>query len=157
MKTKTCLAGLAAVWRGWLGPGGKTGSVGYGALPSPGGVRPGGCWGALLAVVVAWGWMAGPALAVTLGEMAKKAAVDLKTVPTLLEIAFYIVGATVVGFGFLKLKRHVDHPQQTTIGGGMVAIAVGAALIAAPALINALVETVGLTGETSTDGIRPKF
>ena len=108
--------------------------------------------GPLAAILVAagWLWTAGPALAVSLGDMAQEAADDLETVPTLLAIAFYIIGAAIVGFGLLKLKRHVDHPQQTTIGSGLIAILIGVALIAAPAVINALGDTFGIDGGSHT-------
>ena len=95
-------------------------------------------------------WPAGPALAVSLGDMADEAAGDLETVPGLIAIAFYIIGAAIVGFGLLKLKRHVDHPQQTTIGSGLIAILIGVALIAAPAVINALGATFGVDGGSHT-------
>ena len=95
---------------------------------------------------VSWAWISGPALAVSLGDMAKEAADDLESVPALLAVAFYIIGAAIVGFGLLKLKRHVDHPQQTTIGSGLIAILIGVSLIAAPAVINALGDTFGLSG-----------
>ena len=103
------------------------------------------------ALLAAW-WLtaAGPAWAVSLGDMAKEAAGDLETVPGLLAIAFYIIGAAIVGFGLLKLKRHVDHPQQTTIGSGLIAILIGVALIAAPAVINALGDTFGIDGGSHT-------
>ena len=91
-----------------------------------------------------------PAAAVSLGDMASRAASDLEAVPALLAVAFYIIGAAVVGFGLLKLKRHVDHPQQTTVGSGLIAILIGVALIAAPAVINGLAETVGLHGGAAT-------
>ncbi len=97
-----------------------------------------------------WFWAAGPALAVSLGDMADEAAGDLETVPGLIAIAFYIIGAAIVGFGLLKLKRHVDHPQQTTIGSGLIAILIGVALIAAPAIINALGATFGVDGGSHT-------
>ena len=97
-----------------------------------------------------WFWAAGPALAVSLGDMADEAAGDLETVPSLIAIAFYIIGAAIVGFGLLKLKRHVDHPQQTTIGSGLIAILIGVALIAAPAVINALGATFGVDGGSHT-------
>ena len=97
-----------------------------------------------------WFWAAGPALAVSLGDMADEAADDLETVPGLIAIAFYIIGAAIVGFGLLKLKRHVDHPQQTTIGSGLIAILIGVALIAAPAVINALGATFGVDGGSHT-------
>ena len=105
---------------------------------------------------VSWAAAAGPALAVSLGDMAKEAADDLEAVPTLLAVAFYIIGAAIVGFGLLKLKRHVDHPQQTTIGSGLIAILIGVALIAAPAIINALGDTLGLSGGSHTV-IKPRL
>ena len=95
-------------------------------------------------------WTAGSALAVSLGDMADEAADDLETVPGLIAVAFYIIGAAIVGFGLLKLKRHVDHPQQTTIGSGLIAILIGVALIAAPAVINALGDTFGIDGGSHT-------
>ena len=88
--------------------------------------------------------------------MAKEAADDLESVPALLAIGFYIIGAAIVGFGLLKLKRHVDHPQQTTIGSGLIAILIGVALIAAPAIINALGDTLGLGGGSHTV-IKPRL
>ena len=105
---------------------------------------------------VSWAWIFGPALAVSLGDMAKEAADDLESVPALLAVAFYIVGAAIVGFGLLKLKRHVDHPQQTTIGSGLIAIMIGVSLIAAPAVINALGDTLGLSGGSHTV-IKPRL
>ena len=105
---------------------------------------------------VSWAWISGPALAVSLGDMAKEAADDLESVPALLAVAFYIIGAAIVGFGLLKLKRHVDHPQQTTIGSGLIAILIGVSLIAAPAVINALGDTFGLSGGSHTV-IKPRL
>ena len=112
----------------------------------------------LSGVLSAASWIAaaGPALAVSLGDMAKEAAEDLEAVPALLAVAFYIIGAAIVGFGLLKLKRHVDHPQQTTIGSGLIAILIGVALIAAPAIINALGDTLGLSGGSHTV-IKPRL
>ena len=89
-------------------------------------------------------------------DMAKEAADDLESVPTLLAVAFYIIGAAIVGFGLLKLKRHVDHPQQTTIGSGLIAILIGVSLIAVPAVINALGDTLGLSGGSHTV-IKPRL
>ena len=111
--------------------------------------------GAVLLAAV-WAWISRPALAVSLGDMAKEAADDLESVPALLAVAFYIIGAAIVGFGLLKLKRHVDHPQQTTIGSGLIAILIGVSLIAAPAVINALGDTLGLSGGSHTV-IKPRL
>ena len=126
---------------------------------NPNGARPGPVAAALVGIVWLSGtsvWSAGPALAVSLGDMAKEAAGDLETVPLLIAIAFYIIGAAIVGFGLLKLKRHVDHPQQTTIGSGLIAILIGVALIAAPAVINALGATFGVDGGSHTV-LKPKL
>ncbi|GEM_PF-5415218 len=114
--------------------------------------------GPLAAVLMgtAWLWHISPALAVSLGDMADEAAGDLETVPGLIAVAFYIIGAAIVGFGLLKLKRHVDHPQQTTIGSGLIAILIGVALIAAPAVINALGDTFGIDGGSHTV-LKPKL
>ena len=107
-------------------------------------------------VFTLWVFRTSSAVAVSLGDMADKAAADLDTVPGLLAIGFYIVGAAVAGFGLLKLKRHVDHPQQTTLGSGLIAILIGVALIAAPAVINGLGDTFGLGGASQTVA-RPKL
>ena len=111
---------------------------------------------AVLGTACLWLLAAQPALAVSLGDMADKAAADLDAVPGLLAMGFYIVGAAVAGFGLLKLKRHVDHPQQTTLGSGLIAILIGVALIAAPAVINGLSDTFGLGGAVQTVA-RPKL
>ena len=122
----------------------------------PGAAPPAPVISAVAFAAASWLWTAGPALAVSLGDMAAEAADDLESVPMLLAIAFYIVGAAIVGFGLLKLKRHVDHPQQTTIGSGLIAILIGVALIAAPAIINALGDTFGLGGGSHTV-IKPRL
>ena len=83
------------------------------------------------------------ALALSLGEMASSAAADLDRVPAFISISFYILGVVIAGVGLIRLKRHVDHPQATTIGSGVMALLIGAALIAAPAVINAIGETFG--------------
>ena len=83
------------------------------------------------------------AQALSLGEMASAAAADLDRVPAFISISFYILGVVIAGVGLVRLKRHVDHPQATTIGSGIVALIIGAALIAAPAVINAIGETFG--------------
>ena len=108
--------------------------------------------GPVAAALLGMWWLtrAGPALAISLGDMADEAADDLETVPGLIAIAFYIIGAAIVGFGLLKLKRHVDHPQQTTFGSGLIAILIGVALIAAPAVINALGATFGVDAGNQT-------
>ena len=121
-----------------------------GAVMWAGGLWVSALWVSALWVFTLWVLRTPPALAVSLGDMADKAAADLDAVPGLLAMGFYIVGAAVAGFGLLKLKRHVDHPQQTTLGSGLIAILIGVALIAAPAVINGLSDTFGLGGAVQT-------
>ena len=92
--------------------------------------------------------LASPALAISLGEMAQKAGQDLETLPFFISVAFWIIGVVIFGFGLIKLKRHVDHPSQTTIGSGLACFAkvdlmvlIGVALLAAPSIINSVGET----------------
>ncbi len=79
-----------------------------------------------------------PAAAQSLGDMATAAAADLEQLPFLISVAFYVLGILFVCFGLLRLKRQADHPGQTTIASGIIAMAIGAALIAAPFVINAI-------------------
>lgn len=95
------------------------------------------------------------ATAVSLGDMAQTAAADLEVVPVFIELAFYLVGVLIVGFALLKFKRHIDQPQQSTLGSGIIALVVGVALIAAPAVINGLSDTFGLGGQQTIN--RPKL
>ena len=92
-----------------------------------------------------------PAAAISIGDMADAAASDLDAVGPLLSIAFWIVGIVIVAFGLLKIKRHYDQPQQTTLGAGFVAILIGAAIIAAPSIINGIAETFGITGSSTVE------
>ena len=92
----------------------------------------------------------------SLGEMFKEAAADLDQIPLFLEIAFYLAGVVVFFIGVVKLKRHVDYPQQTSFAGGVVALLVGMMLIAAPSVINGLSDTFGLdSADTTLD--RPRL
>ena len=95
--------------------------------------------------------LAGTAGAVSLGEMADEATGDLEdTVPGLIAAVFYIMGAALFGFGLFRVKKHVDHPQQVTLGSALITCVIGAVLIATPAAINAMTESIGLDQGTST-------
>ena len=69
------------------------------------------------------------AAAVSLGDMAKNAEDDLNIVTGFLEIAFYLLGLLVVAFGFFRVKKHMDQPQQVSLASAIVAILIGAAII----------------------------
>ena len=98
-----------------------------------------------------WGsalWLAATAqlaMAKSLGEMTQEAEADLKLMTGFLEIVFYLLGVLVVVFGFFRVKKHMDQPQQVSLVSAVVAIAVGAAIIAVPPIINGIGETFGIT------------
>ena len=86
----------------------------------------------------------GNALAVSIGDMADEATENLARLPATIAIALYIIGPVIATFGLLRLKRHVDHPQQASFGAGLTAILIGVAITAAPPVINAVIEAFGL-------------
>lgn len=96
-----------------------------------------------------------PAHAISLGEMAEEAGEDLELLPFFISVIFYILGLVIAGFGLLRLKRHVDHPSQTTLASGIVALAIGAALIATPSIIDAIGETFDIDSGATLE--RPDF
>ena len=108
--------------------------------------------GAVVAVLAA-GFL--PAAAKTLGEMAEEAEESVDGIGALMSGAFWIVGAAIVGLGLLKVKKHVEQPQQTTLGAGVIALVVGAALIATPAVIDVILGTFDLDPGASV--ARPKL
>ena len=94
---------------------------------------------ALLPLLAFLDLVSSPAVwAASLGQMAEAASQDLNLVPLFISVAFYILGVLIAGFGLIRIKRHVDHPSQTTIGSGIIGLLIGAALIAAPSVINAV-------------------
>ena len=114
-----------------------------------------GRWIGRLGAALGGAWAPVAALAVSLGDMADSARSDLELVPGLIAGVLYVVGALLVFFGLMKLKRHTDHPQQTTIGSGIISILIGVALILAPAVINGLADSFGITGGETV--VRPKL
>lgn len=88
------------------------------------------------------------AAAVSLGDMAKNAEEDLQVVTGFLEIAFYLLGLLVVAFGFFRVKKHMDQPQQVSLASAIVAILIGAAIILIPVVLDGVAETFGLSGGT---------
>lgn len=97
-------------------------------------------WG--LAGLAAW---AQSALAQSLGRMAQTAEQDVGLITGFLEIVFYLLGILVVAFGFFRIKKHMDQPQQVTLSSAIVAILIGAAIILIPVVLNAIGGTFGLT------------
>ena len=99
-------------------------------------------------LTAACGWLVAgkEALAVSLGEMADTARDDLALMTGFLEIVFYLLGVLVVVFGFFRVKKHMEQPQQVSLVSAIVAIGVGAAIIAVPPIVNGIGESFGISG-----------
>ena len=95
-----------------------------------------------------------PAFARSLGDMAKEAEADLRTMSGFLEIAFYLVGVLIVVFGFFRIKKHMDQPQQVSLASAIVAILIGAAIILTPIVIEGIADTFGATGGGGRPSLR---
>lgn len=110
-------------------------------------------WARIVAGVALGGAGSGVALAQqSIGEMAAAGATDLAQVPDLVAILFYVAGVVFVGAGLIKLKKHSDTgTRDHGIGGALMALAVGVALIAAPTVYQGIASTFGVDDTATID------
>ena len=84
-------------------------------------------WGrAALAAAVLVAASVGPALGQDIGDMARKTATALESMPLVLQIVFYVVGFTVLGIGLYKLIQNKQTPGGGSVGVALLWMAVGA-------------------------------
>lgn len=69
-------------------------------------------------------------------------------IPSLITIVAYIAGVVFAVLGVLKVKEHVENPQQTPLKSGAAYLAVGGALFALPFMIEIMTNAVN-GGDTS--------
>ncbi|MEA1938748.1 MAG: DUF6750 family protein [Pseudomonadota bacterium] len=98
-----------------------------------------------------------PARADGLGDMVDALFDNLEGIPDLLSLIAYIAGAALGIAGIMKLKQHVDAPQQMPLKNGLMFLAAGAALLALPFILEALIETVGGDTDTTIGASRFEF
>ncbi len=70
--------------------------------------------------------------------------------PKLILTVAYVGGLGLGVLGVLKLKGHVDSPQQVPLKDGLVRLGAGGGLLAFPAVLDAMTETVGAGGGGTT-------
>ena len=90
-------------------------------------------------------FIAEPALAKDLGDMARKSATALESFPLVVQILFYVVGGFLVLMGLYKFKRMQDNPQQQSFMGAVVTGLVGVAMLFFPSAITMLGGTLDLS------------
>lgn len=74
---------------------------------------------------------------------------SIQGIPNLITIVAYIAGVVFAVLGVLKVKEHVENPQQTPLKSGAAYLAVGGALFALPFMIEIMTNAVN-GGDTST-------
>ncbi len=69
-------------------------------------------------------------------------AISFQGVPGIISALAYLLGLILVIAGVFKIKEHVENPEQIQIKEGVIRILTGGALLALPAIFNAMFQTV---------------
>lgn len=67
---------------------------------------------------------------------------SIGSVPGLLSAIAYLFGVILVILGIIKIKEHVEKPDQTPLKEGFIRLIIGGALFALPLLLDVAKETV---------------
>lgn len=76
-------------------------------------------------------------------NIAENITTSVESVPGLLTGLSYLFGILVGILGILKIKDHVENPQQTPLKDGAIRLAAGGGLFALPIVYEAMFETIG--------------
>lgn len=79
-------------------------------------------------------------------SIAKNITTSVSSVPGLLTGLSYMFGILLGVLGILKIKDHVENPQQTPLKDGAVRLAAGGGLFALPIVYDAMLNTIGANG-----------
>ncbi len=116
-------------------------------------------WNAMagLAAAVAVALLAGtrPAKAVTIGKLAEDGATQIEEAMVLMEWVFYALAVFVAGWAILRFKTNLETQQRGGLALPVVGILVAVGLASAPALIDAVIEGIGLDRDPGLQ--KPKF
>lgn len=83
-----------------------------------------------------------------LNNVAENIVTSANALPSIIAAVAYLVGLLLGVTGLLKIKDHVENPQQTSIRVGVIRLIIAGALFALPAIYTALFTTI--SGGTST-------
>jgi hypothetical protein len=87
--------------------------------------------------------VADAAYANNFGSIAKNITTSIAQLPGLLSALSYMFGILLGVLGVMKIKDHVENPQQTALKDGAIRLAAGGALFALPIIYEAMFETIG--------------
>lgn len=85
----------------------------------------------------------GAAQANTFSTIAGNITTSIQDLPGLLTALSYMFGILLGVLGIMKIKDHVENPQQTPLKDGAIRLAAGGALFALPIIYDAMFNTVG--------------
>jgi hypothetical protein len=71
---------------------------------------------------------------------------SVSSVPGMLTGLSYMFGILIGVLGILKIKDHVENPNQTPLKDGAIRLAAGGGLFALPIVYEAMLETIGNNG-----------
>ncbi len=71
---------------------------------------------------------------------------SIEEIPGLITGVSYMMGLILGVLGVLKLKDHVENPQQTPLKDGAIRLASGGALFALPIVFESMLNTIGTSG-----------
>lgn len=110
-----------------------------------------------LATVAAVSLMAQPAAAaVTFQEVSNNIISSFQNIPGLLSIMCYITGIILVILGVIKIKEHMEKPDQTPLKEGATKLVVGGALLAVPFLLDVVLNTISGGAAGTVAGVSVK-
>ena len=93
---------------------------------------------------------AGDAHANNFGNIAQNIVLSIQSLPGLLSGIAYMFGILLGVLGILKIKDHVENPGQVALKDGAIRLAAGGGLFALPIVYDAMLNTIGATGNSIT-------
>lgn len=86
----------------------------------------------------------------TFGNIAQNIVTSIQSLPGLLSGIAYMFGILLGVLGILKIKDHVENPGQVALKDGAIRLAAGGGLFALPIVYDAMLNTIGATGNAIT-------
>lgn len=80
----------------------------------------------------------------TFSNIAENITVSVQAIPGLLTGLSYMFGILLGVLGILKIKDHVENPNQTPLKDGAIRLAAGGGLFALPIIYEAMWQTIGV-------------